>query len=330
MSRELQFANFILKFGNKNLIDLAEEVVVPAFKLEGLRRIQKKANHFFMDVELVNLGSQNDPVLCIAGRYVKDTAVRREQVFNSETKEIIKDNRTLKTAPSSIFILILNNHRLIYINETSYAPNIRSFKTTAAHFIRLTYNEFIRNSYKRLKDQGVTLKQLHSEYGHPSLNITSLANTASIREFIGNYDLLKSVEITLLKTNNELDNNDFFEEARKSQEEVQADQTIIKHTNGITGLNKSSAAKQVESAIGQGNAQVKLQGVDREGNHLKGNNDSFSIKSQIDSLSNKVPDIAKQGYEKFQILVRQGMIQIGESKENVSDKIKKILDSLDP
>lgn len=45
---ELEFANFILKFGQERaLIDFAEEIVIPAFS-SGLERFYGETKHFFI------------------------------------------------------------------------------------------------------------------------------------------------------------------------------------------------------------------------------------------------------------------------------------------
>ena len=44
-----------------------------------------------------------------------------------------------------------------------------------------------------------------------------LTNQQSIGEFVNQYGLLKNVQIQLLSTNNELDNNGFFQQAREEE-----------------------------------------------------------------------------------------------------------------
>lgn len=287
-----------------------------------------KQRIFFHDVEMLNLGNSEIPVLCIAGRYVKNTVVKREQIFNEENNELIKDNGSLHTSPSAVFILILNNHRLIYLSETSYAPSLLSFQSTAAKFVKDKYHEFINDLYQQNRHRGVTKASLYREHEHPNLEVVSLTSEESIGEFISQYSLLKTVEIKLLTTNNELDNNDFFRQARQIKEEAHANTTTITHNNGKEGLSKGAVTRQLESALSQGNSRVKLKGKDRQGNKLEGSNEKFKIKSQMPEIPQAIVGIASRGYAVFQSLVDQGTICLGENSENVTDKIKQLWDKL--
>jgi hypothetical protein len=325
---ELEFANFILRFGQERvLIDFVEEIVIPAFS-SGLERSYGETKHFFHDVEILNLGTLENPVLCITGRYIKDTVVKREQVFDEESNELIKDNDSLHTSPSAVFILILNNHRLIYLSETSYAPSLLAFQTTAAKFIKEKYQDFIDELYQQNRHRGIKKVQLYREYDSPSLEIVPLTSEESISEFIEQYSLLKTVEIKLLTTNNELDNNGFFKQARKAKEEVLANTTTITHNNGKDGLSKGAVTRQLESALSQGNSKVKLKGSDRQGNKLEGSNENFKVRSQLAEIPQTISEIANKGYETFQSLVDQGIIHVGEGRDNISDKIKQLWNKL--
>lgn len=230
---QLEFANFILRFGDDRvLLDLAEEIVIPAFTSPDLERSYGETKHFFHDVEILNFGDDEHPTLCIAGRYIKDTFVKREQVFNDATDRLVKDTDSLQTSPSSIFILILNSHRLMYFKETSYAPSLLTFQKTISVFLKQKYQEFIDLQHEQT---GIEKSQLYREYDPPHLEIVPLTNEESISEFVNQYELLKTVEIKLLSTNNELDNNGFFEKARQAKDAVQSNVTTITHNNGKNG-----------------------------------------------------------------------------------------------
>jgi hypothetical protein len=163
---ELEFANFILKFGQEGvLLDYVEEIVIPAFMQKG-ERSYGRTKHFFHHVEILNLGESEELVPCIVGRYIKNTVVSREQVYDEEGQELIKDNESLNTSPSAIFILILNNHRLIYFSETSYSPSLRSFQLTVAKLLREKYHTFIDQTYQEriTSNTPITKKQLYIEH----------------------------------------------------------------------------------------------------------------------------------------------------------------------
>jgi hypothetical protein len=319
---QLEFANFILRFGdNRVLLDLAEEIVIPAFTSENLGRSYSETRHFFHDVEILNFGDDDTPILCIAGRYIKDTLVRREQVFREETDQLVRDSESLKTSPSAIFMLILNNHRLMYFKETSYAPNILSFKATIINFLKLKYHEFVDRLHE---ESGVSKSQLYREYEPPNLEIVPLLHTESIGDFVRQYEKLRTVEIQLLSTNNELDNNGFFEQARQAKDEVQSSITTITHNNGKNGLLKGAVISQLESALRIGNSKVKLKGKDAQGNKLEGNNESLKIKADLAEVPQTIRGIAFRSFNTFQDFLDRGIIHIGQAREDLTEKIREI------
>ena len=148
----LELGNFICRFGSKKvLLDLADEIIIPAFTDPNLSRGFGKTKYFFHEVKLVAIpNTSQKPILGIIGRFVKDTTLEREQIFK-EGKGLIKDSSSIKSSPSSIFLLILHNHRLLYVKETKYAPSKETFGHTALNFIRKKYSIFIDNEYEKRK-----------------------------------------------------------------------------------------------------------------------------------------------------------------------------------
>jgi hypothetical protein len=250
--------------------------------------------------------------------------VRREQVFNQETDDLIKDNESLHTSPSAVFMVILNNHRLMYFGETSYAPSLQSFQATTSKFLKEKYHDFVHQLYQQQHHTGVTKKQLYEQYYPPSLQIVSLSSDSSIRQFIDKYSLLKRVEIKLLTPNNDLDNNGLFSEARKAKEEVSAKTTTIIHDNARDGLFRTAIIRQLESVLRLGNSQVKVKGIDSQGNHLEGSNDNFKLRTLLPNVPHTIGGIADTSYRTLQSLIDQGLIHIGENRDNISDKLQEL------
>ena len=128
------FANFICRFGDeKVLLDYAEEIVIPAFTHDTYVRSYGKHTHYhFYKVKFVKLDEiAGIPVFALAGRFVKDTMLTRHQVFEEQVG-LIQDEQEMRSSPSAFFVLILNNHRLIYFPETPHAPEFNSFAAGAS------------------------------------------------------------------------------------------------------------------------------------------------------------------------------------------------------
>jgi hypothetical protein len=84
--KHVEVANFICRFGDdKVLLDLLEEVVLPAFN-SNERRSYGTTSYFFHQVKLVEIKSANLPIWCITGRFIKNTVLQREQIFDEGKK----------------------------------------------------------------------------------------------------------------------------------------------------------------------------------------------------------------------------------------------------
>ena len=130
-----ELANFVCKFNSHNLMDMLHEVVIPAFTIEDTWKV-KRGNFFFQSTQIVELPNQSEKTFAIIGRFIRDTKLTSTQIYDYETKELISQKDSIQTSPSALFVLILNNHRLIYLKETPHAPTLEMFKETCQTFFR--------------------------------------------------------------------------------------------------------------------------------------------------------------------------------------------------
>ena len=79
--------------------------------------------------------------MAITGKFIKNTIISREQ-FENDKGEIVIDPKGLASAPSSLFVLMLNSHRLLFVHETKDAPNIHNLKSTIISFLRSELNKY--------------------------------------------------------------------------------------------------------------------------------------------------------------------------------------------
>jgi hypothetical protein len=323
----LEFANFVCRFGNeKVLLDLAEEIVIPAFTDSELERSYGSTKYFFHQVEILELQTDGDVSIGIAGRFVKDTLISREQIFDEDNERLVRDPQQLQTSPSSIFILILNNHKLLYVHETLYAPSIKSFESTIKTFIRMKHSEYINRLYEQRQSEEVTYRSLLEEYPDSELEIVPLASEGSIGEFINQFDILQKVEINLLSTNSELDFSEFWDDARESGESINSKKTKIEYRNDTEGLLKGAVSSQIVNTAS--NSKIKLKGKDPQGAILTGSNDSFKIKLFLDDLPKSINGIAKLSYQMFDNLKKHGTPKIAEISQDAARKVRSLSERL--
>src|SRR5688572_4864705 len=118
--REMEIANFVCLFGDQGtLLDYLREIVEPAFFGERERKYGE-SRYLFLEVTWVNVGTANVPSPAIAGRFVKDTKLVQEQQLVDGELEPADDE--LDSAPSAVFVLILEGHRLLYVREHIGSP----------------------------------------------------------------------------------------------------------------------------------------------------------------------------------------------------------------
>lgn len=331
-SLSMEMGNLICRFGNeKVLLDMSEEIVLPCFFDQTLVRSYDKTSYFFHEVSLVLLSNgSSESMVGIVGRYIKDTTLEREQIFE-QGKGLVRDTGSMRSSPSSLFLLILNNHRLVYVKETKDAPSKESFRSTLLSFLRSKHKQFIEAEFERCnamreinpESERITKKDLYESIPRPTLELIPLTSEDSIEQFVRNYSILKTIEISLSDRNDENDNDPFFEELQKRKDAIGSTNSVVKHNNS-NGLDKDEAINEIAEATEQGNQNVKLVGIDNDGDILRGNNEKFQLRKPLENLSSKPVNAANQLYESFVGLVEDGLVKIPET----SQRAKAIVESL--
>ncbi len=307
---DIAFANFICKFGEQNLLDFVVEIVIPAFRETGVIRRYADTDYRFINVSLLNIGSDEEPNFAITGRFVKNTVLRRSQVLISE-HEIAHDEAAIQSAPSSFFVLLLGNHRLIYFAETANAPDTISFARAAAAAIRDKHKVFIRNRKIELRssNQTATLTSLMAQFPAPEVTVVPLTSEMSIDAFVTKYSKLQSVVFRLIRPNSEIQGSDLWRSVRTAGAAARSQQTAVSYKNP-DGLNKSQTASQIKQAAETGQQIVTLSGKDRSGNSLKGNNEEFRLSVPLRDVPPRPRALAKRLVRVFQDLVGRGEIRL--------------------
>lgn len=324
----LNVANFICRFGDSDvLLDMAEDIVIPAF-LGQYSRTYADTNYFFIETKLIDVSTQNEPELAIIGRYVKAGRVSRDQVYVGG--KIVKDHQELDSAPTSFFVLMLSNHKLLYVRENSGAPGLTSFSSTIEAFIKTQRMKIISKEFERLKDsaQKLTKVALSKKYPLPEINIVELSSDASIQEFVEKFITLNTVEVKLLDTNHELDNSPLFGQARKVKDKLGADSVTVKNEKkGITGLNKEAVAALIAKPAEEGNSRITLKGIGKDGDGLRGNNEHFKLSVPI-TLPSTAAKAAQSAIFTYRKTLASGMLSVQAASAAAMRKFRSLREKL--
>lgn len=320
----LELANFVCKFGEQNLVDYLWEIVLPAFSDKALQRKYGNKAYFFTDVTLVYVGPETDRKLAIVGRFIKDTLLEREQLYVDGA--LITDHKELKSSPSSVFLLILDVHRLLFIKETQYAPSLEQFETAIIQFLQEKHTQFITKLHQAavalpIRPSDAELRQKHR---FPSLQIIPLSSAQSIESFVRKYDVLRSVTYVFADRNDEQDNDAFFDAVQRQRDSVGSDKTKIIH-HSTDGLDKEHVINEVQSATKQGTQHVKLSGKDPNGNKLDGDNKSFTLRKKVNIEQKDPISIAGSLFQAFGELLQEGIVTIPTPSAHVKGKLEEFV-----
>ena len=309
MPRELEFRNLVVRFGSSVLADYADEIVFPAFTG---RRVRNYGSNFyrFIEVEFVTAASGEE---CIVGRFVKNSTLSREQIYDEE-KGLRRDKRTLKTSPTSIFVLIIDTHKLLYYREFGNSPNVDEFVTTLRKFLFSARDDYIDQELKSLPDEerdddlSRSRGDIAGQIDVPFVSAIPLPAEGKIAEALAQFSILQSFTVKFALTNNEIDNDEFFEEVRVKRDQIGAKGATLTYSDAKNGLTKDAAESEIVKASETANAEVKLRGRDNAGSKLSVTNEEFRLKVSVNE-----PDSLPQAVETF-VGTYNNLVDTGEIK----------------
>lgn len=317
---ELEVGNFICRFSPKLVLnDLLSEVVLPAYHADRKRAIMG-TEYFFIDREFRYLVKDEIESLALCCRIVKRTKIKRHQIY-SETRGIVPDEKDLDSAPTSIAILLLYSHRLLFVREVPNAPTMHQYGSTFRYLMRdeiLDYREGIFNKPKNK----LSRKEIAQEVQIPEIRVVPVPSTESLKTFIDRFELLTTLKVQVAPTNNELDNEDFFKDTRIIKKQVGSSKTTLTHYHP-NGLDKDGCREHVDAAK-QGSLFVELKGKDENGDELKGDNDSFSVKAPLATTATSMRKLSEKAFSKYKELKDEAVISEGEQNEDYAEKLREV------
>ncbi|AVF09410.1 hypothetical protein J7S89_12870 [Acinetobacter baumannii] len=314
-----ELANFVCKFNTHNLVDMLHEIILPAFTIEDTWKV-KRGSFFFQSTEVIQLPNSKEKTFAIVGRFIRDTRLTSTQVYDYDAKELKPQKRSIQTSPSAIFVLILNNHRLIYLKETPHAPTLEMFKDTCQTFFRRQTKRYAESLLEEAR------RDFIKEYGLPDVNITPLNTRESLEEFLNQYKKIESIRITLKKRNDELQfKNDLIKKAQLKTDAIKSSTTTISFTNKKDGLDFDQTLEQLDEATEQGNQGILIEGINESGDVIKGNNEKFKVIKTISGINlENILETGKKLYGSFLKLSAQKKIIIPETKSSVKNKLQSL------
>ncbi len=323
-TNSISFANLICRFGEtKVLLDLAREIVLPAFLDHTLlRKSGEDTQYFFYQTELREYQNVFDPdspvpLLVVHGRFIKNTVLRRTQVFEEEVG-LVPNEEAIESAPSAFFVFVLNNHKVIYLPETPHAPALGAFGSTVRAFLRKSHWAYINALHQQSKaaDNPIPKKHLLIDFPHPTVDLVPQASKGSIEEFLLTFQTLTRFELQILDTNQELQSSDLYRQIRQVRAELRARKTMLAHESPA-GLDKTQAVEQIHAGAATGNQTIRIVGKSEDGSVVTGNNDNVKLRVPIEDVPDDPRLRAQRLIQVYENQLAQGVLARDAAQPNV-------------
>ncbi|HML52712.1 MAG TPA: hypothetical protein PKC79_01325 [Solidesulfovibrio magneticus] len=324
---ELQLANFICKYREKDLLDYPKLFAKVFFNGPMVRKF-KDTKYILKDIQLVSIG---DGIEVVAGRFIKDLFLHREQVYRDDGI-LVSDARKMQSSPSALFFLVLNDHRLLYFHESSYAPSLHVFESSVRWFFKDVRRKRIDNIllsdtekvyYARKYERKITRSFLNDLIPDPEIKVIPISSAVSLKAFVEKFSILRRVRVSIYDTNNELDTDAMFQALREQKQRVKGERTVLEHVSK-EGLDKDEVATEFSDLTSLGNNELVFKGVGLNGNAISGNNNDFSIKVPIGQLPRDMQESARRVYDVYAGLLANKTVGKQVSQGTVDEKIKKL------
>ncbi len=293
---KLEFANFHLTLGDSiNLLDVFPFVVFPALRDEQYKRTYGETSYWFEDLQIIKskVGPVDTPLL--AGR------LRKKHVVELQTEDLSEEAAQVVSTESSLFVLLLDSHRLLYLQETQQAPGLQAFKTTVEQCVRAKYDYLLKLCKSEFETEGTSqtwnillnpplpdpgrpaLTRLRKLFPKPQLSVVQLSNDDSVEEFLKRFSLLQTVEFDLIRTNQELSNSAIVRGIKDQGAALGAQDTGLTFSNP-NGLERDAVLENFGEIFQQGTVSYTFRGKDDKSRPLTGTPENFGYRIPLKEL----------------------------------------------
>ncbi|WP_432776070.1 hypothetical protein AAFJ72_03495 [Brevibacillus gelatini] len=196
--KKMTVANFNIVFGNNEepLLNYFDTIIMPAL-LDKTTKEKGEQGFEFLNVEVIDSG-KGDFVL--TGIIVKKTTLEVLSKID-EHGNLVEANESIPSAPYSIFLIFLKNHRMVLVKNQKGSPDIKSFSST----FKQVLNNYIRqeNTYRRETEQ--------DPLPYPIVNVVGIPMKESIDEALNRVLKINKLTLRFYPLNGDIDFSDLFE-----------------------------------------------------------------------------------------------------------------------
>lgn len=194
----MTIANFNVVFGENEepLLNYFDTIIMPAFKNDYTRK--SGGNEFkFLNINVIEVGEDD---YALTGIIVKKTTLEVKSKFD-EKKNLVETDEVYPTAPYSLFVIHLKNHRMVLVKNQKGSPDLKSFAST----FRVIIDSYIREENKRRKEQEIKKLPI------PIVNIIGIPIKASIEESLTKVSKVNKLTLKFYPLNGDIDFSGLFD-----------------------------------------------------------------------------------------------------------------------
>lgn len=242
-SKQMVVANLNLVFGKKEepLLKRLDDIVMPALKNGIIREASEKVRYLFKNCEI----KEYDNDLVLKGVLVKDMVV--DVMSELLGGELQKTDKQVPSAPYSVFMIFLKNHRMVLVKNQSESPDIRSFKVSFKFILK----EYVFCENQKRKEMGQELLP------HPKVNVTGIKTSQSVKNALEDVEKITELTFRFHPLNAEWDYDPIFGGIDDSIRKV------IGSKNGkmifSSPTSKEGVANVIEKTEGLAKTKMKVQ-----------------------------------------------------------------------
>ena len=307
-NRTVELANFNCVFGDENepLLAHFSDIFYPAIKAG--YDIKYSGNHYTFD----NISISKHPVLgyVMTGLFIKQTELEILSQKDPFSGKLISTNKYIPSAPFSIFVLLLKNHRLLFFKNQNGSPRTTTLKTIC--------EKMISRSLKKV-NLGV---DYNSKLPAAHITIIPLPSHSSLKEQFKNLKQINYIVYKITPLNGD-------ENFKSDMTDLLNQVNKLKARNGSWKINnpedKDKVAEQIEDTRDLALATVK--GTTHNGNPITLTPDHYSekvlvklpVESSQDVIIESIYNIATEN---------TALLETSENNKNIYSESQGIIQSL--
>lgn len=194
--KQMMIADLNVVFGKKEEPFLArmDDIILPALQSRIIRKVNEDTRYLFDECEIY----EYDDDLVLKGILIKDTVLDVKSEYTNEGLK--KADKRFPYSPYSIFMIFLKNHRMILVKNQSESPDIRSFKASLCHLLRV----YIKKENDQRKMEGGILLP------HVMLSVSGIKTSQSVKKALEDVEKITELTFKFYPLNAEWDYDPIF------------------------------------------------------------------------------------------------------------------------